>query len=49
MLRFYIKKWEQYHSSSKIINKVCWYLNEHWLQQQYDSGRGDVYDVFTVS
>ena len=49
MLRFYAAHWEQYRFSSKVTHGFCSYLNRHWVRREYDSGRHDVFEVFTVS
>jgi hypothetical protein len=31
------------------MSGVSQYLNRHWIPREYDSGRRDVYEIFTVS
>ncbi|CAF3424427.1 unnamed protein product [Rotaria sp. Silwood1] len=48
LLHFYATNWKNYRFSSKVTNGFCHYLNRHWVRPMYDSGRRDVYEVFTV-
>ncbi|CAF1361014.1 unnamed protein product, partial [Rotaria sordida] len=49
LLQFYTTNWEHYRFSSKVTNHFCSFLNRHWVRQQYDSGRRDVYEIFTMA
>ncbi|CAF3872290.1 unnamed protein product [Rotaria sordida] len=49
LLRFYVTNWEHYRFSSKVTNGFCHYLNRHCIRQLYDSGRRDVYEIFTMA
>jgi hypothetical protein len=30
------------------MNDFCSYINRHWVQREFNSGRKDVYDIYTV-
>ncbi|CAF5071231.1 unnamed protein product, partial [Rotaria sp. Silwood1] len=32
-----------------LINGFCHYLNRHWVRPMYESGRRDVYEIFTMA
>ncbi|CAF4186424.1 unnamed protein product [Rotaria sordida] len=49
VLQFYTTNWEHYRFSSKVTNHFCSFLNRHWVRQQYNSGRRDVYEIFTMA
>ncbi len=48
VLRLYEKHWNQYKSMCAQLNGSCAYLNRHWVQREYDSGRRDVYEIGLV-
>ncbi|CAF1052602.1 unnamed protein product [Adineta ricciae] len=49
VLRFYTARWDKYQFSSKVMNDFCSYINRHWVQREYNSGRKDIYDIYTMS
>ena len=48
LLQFYCKVWEEYQSSSRVLDGICNYLNGHWVKREHDEGHMDVYEVYSV-
>lgn len=49
LLNYYKKEWDRYTTAMKYINHIFQYLNRHWIKREYDDGKKEVYEVYTLS
>ncbi|CAJ0957719.1 unnamed protein product, partial [Mesorhabditis belari] len=48
LVRFYVKKWEQFRFYFKVIDGIFAYLNKHWIKRQIEDKRDPIYYVKTL-
>ncbi|KAL9931681.1 hypothetical protein V8E36_009467 [Tilletia maclaganii] len=49
LLRFYSSEWERYTRGAGLVRNLLGYLDRHWIKSTRESGRKDVYSVFTLA
>ncbi|KAK9769765.1 putative NACHT domain-containing protein [Seiridium cardinale] len=48
LLEFYAWEWVRYETAIKYIHYLFRFLNRHWIKQEVDEGKKDIYDVYTL-
>ncbi|KAL0563275.1 ubiquitin ligase (cullin) of SCF [Marasmius crinis-equi] len=46
LLGYYSSQWRIYHSAATEADRICTYLNLHWVKKLRDEGRRDVYPIY---
>lgn len=46
LLNVYIKQWEEYERNARLLDKICIYLDRHWVVREHEEGRKDNYDIY---
>lgn len=49
ILAFYTSKWTSFTANSRQLNKICSFLNKHWIRREVEEERLEVRDVYELA
>ncbi|KAL0563218.1 ubiquitin ligase (cullin) of SCF [Marasmius crinis-equi] len=49
LLGYWTSQWRIYHSAATEADRICTYLNLHWVKRLRDEGRRDVYPIYQLA
>ncbi|XP_014210913.1 cullin-1 [Copidosoma floridanum] len=49
LLEFYTKVWEEYQSSSKVLNDIFAYFSDHWVEEEREKGYEGIFETYKLA